>query len=449
MSNKITRRCFLQSATAASSIYSIFSPSVFGANEKVNLAVVGIGYQGGSIGRALHATGLANVVALCDVDLGSRHTARLEAMFPDAAKFRDFEEMFDKMGGQIDAVSVGTPDHSHFPICMRAMAEGKHVYVEKPLAHTFQEVELLMAAEKKYGLACQMGNQGHSGNNFFQFKAWVEAGIIKNVTHVDAYMNRARRWHSWGDLDSYKSEPIPKTLDWDKWLATAHYRPYSEKLHPGNWRSWYEFGNGAFGDWGPHILDTIHQFLELGLPEKVEAVKLIGAKENIFPMGSTVKFDFPARGKDMPAMDITWYDGIGNTPPRPKELEEKRRIGGCGKIIYSKDLVFKGGTHGDTLRIVPEAKMRAMQNDLPKIVGRHSNHYENFLLAVKGEEKTRSPFCVAGPLTQVFLLGVIAQRLGGGFSFDRKTKQITDNKAANQLLVGPPPRKGWEKYYRL
>jgi len=449
MSNQITRRRFLQSAAAASAIYSILPSAVLGANEKLNLACVGIGNQGAAIAKALHATGLANIVALCDVDLGSKHTAHLEAMFPNVPKFKDFEKMFDKMSSRIDAVSVGTPDHSHFPICIRAMAEGKHVYVEKPLAHTFQEVELLIAAEKKYGVTCQMGNQGHSGNNFFQFKSWVEAGIIKDVTHVDAYMNRPRRWHSWGNLDSFKAQPLPKTLDWDKWLTTAQYRPYNEKLHPGNWRSWYEFGNGAFGDWGPHILDTIHRFLELGLPEKVEAVKLIGPKENIFPMGSTIKFDFPARGKTMPAMDITWYDGIDNRPPRPKELQERRRIGACGKIIYSEDLTFKGGTHGDTLRIIPETKMRAMQKDLPMVTGRHSSHHENFLLAAKGQEKARSPFSVAGPLTQVFLLGVIAQRLGGKFTFDRKTKQITDNKTANQLLTGPPARKAWQQYYKL
>lgn len=439
----------MQSTAAASAIYSIFPSSVLGAGEKVNLACVGIGYQGGIIARALHATGLANIVALCDVDLGSKHTAKLEAMFPNVPKFRDFEKMFDKMSGKIDAVSIGVPDHSHFPICMRAMAEGKHVYVEKPLAHTFQEVELLIAAEKKYRVACQMGNQGHSGGNFFQFKSWTEAGIIKDVTHVDAFMNRPRRWHSWGDLDSFKPQPTPDTLDWDKWLSTAQYRPYSDKLHPGNWRSWYEFGNGAFGDWGPHILDTIHRFLELGLPEKVEAVKLIGPKENIFPMGSTIKFDFPERGKNMPAMDITWYDGIDNHPPRPKQLEEKRRLEACGKIIYSKDLTFKGGTHGDTLRIIPETKMKEMRKKLPKVTYRNSNHHKNFLLAAKGLEKTRSPFCISGPLTQVFLLGVIAQRLGGKFNFDRKTKQITDNKIANQLLVGPPPRKGWEQYYKL
>lgn len=449
MSIRISRRSFLKTSAAASTIFSLMPASVLGANEKVNLAIIGIGAQGGRIARSINDTGMVNIVALCDVAMGSKATRKLEKLFPDVPRYKDFREMFDKMSRKIDAVTVGVPDHSHFPICMRAMAEGKHVYVEKPLAHTFQEIELLIAAEKKYGVSCQMGNQGHSGSNYFQFKSWTEAGIIKDVTHVDAYMNKKRRWHPWGDLDSYESQPIPDNLDWDNWLATAQYRPYNEKLHPGDWRSWYEFGNGAFGDWGPHTLDTTHRFLKLGLPETIEAVKLIGPKKNIFPMGSTINFDFPARGKGMPPMDITWYDGIKNRPPRPKELDERRKIESCGKMIYSKELIFKGGTHSDTLRIIPEAKMKEMYKDLPKITGKHSDHYENFVLACKGEEKTRSSLDIAGPLTQVFLLGVIAQRLGGKLTFDRKTKQITNNKVANQLLKGPPPRKGWQEYYTL
>jgi predicted dehydrogenase len=421
---------------------------VIGANEKVNLACIGIGAQGGGIAKWHHNTGLANIVALCDVNMGSKWTSELESKFPDAAKFKDFRKMFDKMSGQIDAVTIGVPDHSHFPIAMLAMSLGKHVYVEKPLAHTFEEVELMMAAEKKYKVAGQMGNQGHSSNNYHQFKAWVEAGVIRNVRHVDAFMNKPRRWHGW-DFDTYLTgEKVPDTMDWDTWIGTAPYHEYSSKLAPGNWRSWYDYGNGAFGDWGPHTLDTVHRFLKLGLPEEIEAVKLDGAKKFIFPLATTIRFRFGAR-EDMPAMDINWYDGVENLPPRPKELSEKRNITRCGKIIYSDDLVFMGGTHSSTLRIIPETKMREMTTDLPKITGKHSDHATNFLLACKGQEKTRSSFNVSGPLTQVFLLGVLAQRLGGKLIFDRKTKQITNNKLANQLLVGPPPRKGWEEFYKL
>jgi len=448
MSYSFSRRRFLQSAVAAGTLYSLMPGKVLGANEKVNLGCIGIGAQGGGIANWLHSTGMANVVALCDVDMGGKHTQRLENKFAGVPKFKDFRKMFDKMTKQIDAVTIGVPDHAHFPITMLAMSLGKHVYVEKPLAHTFEEVELMMAAEKKYKVAAQMGNQGHSGNNPLQFKAWVDAGIIKNVTHVDAFMNSPRRWHGW-DISGYPTgEKMPDTMDWDTWIGTAPYHEYSNKLAPGNWRSWYDYGNGAFGDWGPHTLDTIHRFLQLGLPEGIEAVKLIGPNKFIFPQGSTISFRFPERN-NMPSMDITWYDGVKNLSPRPKELEQGRKMDSCGKIIYSDDLVFKGATHGSTLRIIPEDKMKEMEGKLPKITEEHSDHATNFLRACKGEEKTRSSFDVSGPLTQVFLLGVIAQRLGGKLIFDRKTKQITNNKIANQLLAGPPPRKGWGEFYKL
>jgi hypothetical protein len=294
-----------------------------------------------------------------------------------------------------------------------------------------------------------MGNQGHSGNNPLQFKAWVDAGVIKNVRKVDACMNNGRRWHPWGDVQAFpEADPMPEGLNWDVWTGTAPMHPYSKKYDPGNWRGWHDYGDGAFGDWGPHTLDTIHEFLKLGLPHEIRADKLEGKNDFIYPMASTIAFEFAARGKDMPAMTINWYDGVKNKPPRPAELGELK-MPSCGKIIYSDDLVFKGGTHSDTLRIIPEEKMKDMAASLPKITEKHSNHMANFLLSAMGKEQCRSSFEVAGPLTQVFALGCIAQRLGGKLTFDAKTRQITNNKRANELLVGHPPRKGWEQYYKL
>ena len=205
---------------------------------------------------------------------------------------------------------------------------------------------------------------------------------------------------------------------------------------------------GIPGDWGPHILDTIHEFLELGLPSEIAALKRDGPNEFVFPQASTIQFRFPARGP-LPPLDITWYDGTKNRAPRPKELAEGRKMRSCGKVIFSDDLTFMGGTHGDTLRIIPESRMKEMASQVPRITGRHSDHASNFLLACQGREKTRSPFSIAGPLTQVFALGCIAQRLGGTLEFDRRTKRITHNDVADRLLVGPPPRKGWEEYYKL
>ena len=461
--NHTQRRKFLKGTAAASAITAFQIVPGYAApsskesrknpkpppSEKLNLAIIGCSNQGGGIGNGAIGTELVNCVALCDV-VKSR-TARLNERAPEAKAFDDFREMFDKMGDKIDACTIGVPDHAHFPISMLAMSLGKHIYVEKPMAHTFHEVELMMAAEKKYKVACQMGNQGHSGNNPLQFKAWVDAGVIKNVRKVDACMNKGRRWHPWGDVKGFPAagDPMPEGMNWDVWTGTAPMHPYSKKYDPGNWRGWHDYGDGAFGDWGPHTLDTIHEFLGLGLPHEIRADKLEGKNDFIYPMASTIAFEFAARGKNMPAMSINWYDGVKNKPPRPKELEDGRKMDACGKIIYSDDLVFKGGTHGSTLRIIPEDKMKNMAADLPKITEKHSNHMANFLLSAMGTEKCRSSFDVAGPLTQVFALGCIAQRLGGTFTFDSKTRQITNNKRANALLKGHPPRKGWEYFYTL
>ncbi|MBN2451565.1 MAG: Gfo/Idh/MocA family oxidoreductase [Lentisphaeria bacterium] len=448
----VSRRQFVKGAITASAFTLLPSYGADGdkapPSERVNLACVGIGGRGGSLTKTFQQSKLTNLVAFCDVNLESRSTAEVRKLFPKVPCFGDFRAMFDAMGDGIDAVSVAIPDHAHFPVTMQAISLGKHVYVEKPLAQTFREAELIMECARRNKVATQMGNQGHSGANYFQYKAWTEAGVIKDVTKVVAYMNAGRRWHGWQITGYPEGEQVPAGLNWDEWLAARPFRPYSSKLHPGNWRGWFEFGNGAFGDWGPHILDTTHRFLKLGLPREIEAVRRDGPNPFIFPQASTVRFGFAAR-ENMPPVDVFWYDGTKNTPERPAELEEERRLGNAGKIIYSKDLVFQGGSHSSALRVIPEAKMREVINDLPKITGKNSGHTDNFLLGCKGEEECRSTFDVSGPLTQVFLLGVIAQRLGGKLTFDVEKKAFVGNDEANALLAGPPPRQGWEQYYTL
>jgi len=471
--NSYSRRVFIKQAMLASAVAAVSPglltarPKLAAANERVNLACIGIGNRGGEIIRDLYATGLANIVALCDVDMGAPHTLKTIEQFPDVPRFQDFRQLFDKMGNQIDAVSIGVPDFSHFPITMHAMGLGKHVYVEKPMARTFNEVELMMKAARKYKkVVTQMGNQGHSDANYFQFKAWVEAGIIKDVTAITAHMNSPRRWHGWDpNIKSFPpAEPIPATLDWDLWhSAVAKQHDYNHDYINGQWRCWYDFGMGALGDWGAHIIDTAHQFLDLGLPYEVECTKATGHNDFFFPMSSTIVFRFPER-KKMPALDITWYDGLDNLPPIPEgygvsgldpnipppstgALEPVKL--NPGKIIYSKELTFKGGSHGSTLSIIPEEKAKEMASRLPEVPVSPSNHFANFLKACKGEEETRSPFEIAGPLSQVFCLGVLSQQLKTKLEFDRKKKVITNNKMANELLVGPPPKKGWEQYYQV
>jgi hypothetical protein len=416
--------------------------------------------------EALVKTGLVNVVALCDTDMGAKHTEGILKKYPQVPRFQDFRKMFDKMAKDIDAVSIGVPDHTHFPIAMLAMSLGKHIYVEKPMAHTFRETALMMAAEKKYKVAAQMGNQGHSDGNYFQFKAYVEAGIITNVRKVVGHMNGVRRWHKWnGTVPGMPAgQPVPEGLDWDTWLGQTPFVDYHRDYVQGDWRCWYAFGNGALGDWGAHILDTAHEFLKLGLPTEVVPEKIEGHNAFVFPMASTLRFKFPERGPGLPACDVYWYDGQKNFPTLPSDYGQAVVADDVpppgagstatasmppGKEIYTDDLIFKGGSHGTTLSIIPAAKAKDMASKLPPVPKSPSNHFKNFLLACRGEETCRSSFAVAGPLCQTMALGVIAQQLNRTVVFDRATQQITNDAVANGLLAGPPPRAGWEQYYKV
>jgi hypothetical protein len=461
---QMRRRAFLKGALTAGAA-SVFAPRLLlaqGSTGKVNLAFIGIGNRGLDDVKEIHKTGLANIVALCDTDMGAPPTLEAIKMFPDVPRFQDFRQMFDKMGKDIQAVTVAVPDFSHFAIAMLAMSLGKHVYCEKPMGHSFRQIELMMAAEKKYKVAAQMGNQGHSEANYFQFKAWVDAGIIKNVTKITAYMNSSRRWHGMKVPGLLPEQPIPSSLDWDVWQTTAQPHKYNKGYVNGDWRSWYDFGNGALGDWGAHIFDTAHEFLQLGLPTEVEP-KLDGWSPFIFPQASTLAFRFPARGTQ-PPVELTWYDGVNNLPPLPSDLGDAVVDANIppptsgsidtkklppGKVIYGEGLTFKGGSHGTTLKIIPETKAKEMASKLPPVPKSPSNHWANFLKACKGEEKCRSSFAVAGPLCQAMALGIIAQHVGEKLAFDPVTKQITNHNLYNQLLAGVTPRPDWEQYYKL
>jgi len=489
MAQKVTRKDFLKTAglattgvvfgarAAASDPASglIISPQK--ASKKVNLALIGIANQGASDARQFINSGLANIVAVCDVDLDAKGAQDIIKLVPKARQFRDFRVMFDKMAGDIDAVQVAIPDFAHFPVCMAAMQLGKHVFVEKPMTRTFLEAELMARmAEKNSKIITQVGNQGHSGENYFQFKAWVDAGIIKDVTAVTAFMNGSRRWHPYDpNITRFpEAQPLPAGMtdkDWDTWLTTAAYHDFNEKYHPGNWRGWYDFGLGALGDWGAHILDTIHQFLDLGLPYEIEPLHIKNLNDYFFPLESTIKFRFPSRG-DMPPVDIIWYDGVENLPPLPDgydsvEATVDRTIpppGGvpqqdgaaraprrpsAGKVIYSKELTFKGGTHSAPLFIIPAEKAREMAPKLPQYPESPSDHYVNFLKACQGLEQSRSPFQIFAPLSQIFSLGIIAIRRNKKLIFNRDTKEVVNDPFANAMLADRPPRKGWESYYNV
>jgi len=436
------------------------------AKDKVRIAYIGIGNRGEQNIDEFARTGMVEVTALCDIDMGASHTRKVMNMYPKAKRFRDFRDMFEKAAGDFDAVCVSVPDHMHFPIAMMALANGKHIYLEKPMCRTFLEGELMMEmARKNPHVVTQVGNQGHSEGNYFQFKAWKDAGIIKDVTAITAHMNNPRRWHGFDSNMPHMPgfEQMPENIDWDTWTGPCTYHGYSGKYHQGNWRCWYDYGMGALGDWGAHLLDTAHEFLELGLPYEIDMQYANGHNSYFFPYSSTILFRFPAR-KGMPPCDVTWYDGIDNLPPLPANYGASEynpdvpatNQGNTpvsqlnpGKIIYGRDLTFKGGSHGSTLSIIPSPNAADIASKLPEVPKSPSNHYENFLLACQGLEKTRSPFEINGVLSQVFCLGVIAQRLNTRLFFDPRIKQFTNNAFANAMLSGMPPRKGWEDFYNM
>lgn len=462
---KVDRRTFIGGAFAAS-VNLVISAPAKGArcpDGKVRLACVGIGNQAWNDIQEFEKSGLAVVSALCDTDLEGRQCAKALEKYPSAPRFTDFRKMLDAMDGKIDAVAVMNPDHSHFPALMAAMKRGLAVFSEKPLAHTFEECELLMAAERKYGVVTQMGNQGHSGDNYYQFRDYVEGGVIdvSKLTKLVAHMNNPRRWHKWnGKVSAFPpAGKMPNGLDWDTWLGTAAFHDYSKDFVQGEWRSWYDFGNGCLGDWGAHTMDTMHRFFDLGLPTEVNIKDVEGWNPFVFPMQDTLTFRFPAKGK-RPAIDLEWYEGVSNLPELPKgyeaagwdpsipvakgSTEDKNRKLNPGKFFYLSDgTAWQGGSHGASI------KLCGSKEKPPKFLRCGSNHYANFLKAVMGQEKTRSPFSVAAPLSEVFCLGCIAQRLNRSIKFDPADKRIVGDEIANRLLKGSKgtPRKGWEEFY--
>jgi len=455
----------MASALAAGAFPFLPGCMSFGKGQKVRLACIGIGGQPWNDMREFDKTGLVEYVAFCDTDMGADPTLNALNAHPTVPRFQDFRKMFDAMDGKIDAVLVGTPDFSHFPCTMEAIKRGIPVYVEKPLAHTFQECELLMQAEAKYNAICQLGNQGHSGNNYFQFKEYVEKGIfdVSKLAKLVAHMNNPRRWHKWnGKVTQFPNgEKIPATLDWDTWLTTAQYHAYSKDYVVGEWRCWYDFGMGCLGDWGAHTMDTMHQFFDLGLPEEIQIKDVTGWNPFVFPMQDTLTFKFGAKGK-RPAIDLEWYEGVTNKPILPKgyamtewgadipaatgstAADAGKAKLNPGKFFYFKDgTAWQGGSHSAAVF------QCGTDGKVPEYTKAKNSHYDNFLRAVMGEEKVHSPFSVGAPLSQVFCLGVLAQRLNRNIKFDPVRKCVIGDDVADALLRGPAPRKGWESYYEV
>ena len=446
----VNRRQFLGAVAGTAASFTILPRRVLGGSghqppsETLNIAGIGVGGQGG---HNLQNFEDHNIVALCDVDW--EHAAKTFEKYPQARRYRDFRIMLEKEKG-IDAVVVATPDHTHAVAALAAIRAGKHVYLEKPMAHSIGEVRRLTQAAREAGVVTQMGNQGHAAETMRLLKEWLEDGAIGTVREVEAWTPHAV-WPQGIDRPSEKP-PVPDTLSWDLWLGPASARPYHPAYLPHTWRGWWNFGTGALGDMGCHIFDPLFFAFDLTYPESVEASSSTFVPEGLnwekpvndetYPRASIVRYRFPARGAQ-PPLEVTWYDG-GLMPERPRELEETRRMGNTfGGLLFIGDRgKMMCGAHGATgLRIIPESKMKAYERP-PKRLPRSKGHHEEWVEACKGGAKPGSSFDYAGPLTESVLLGNVALRAQERIQFDPARMEITNAPEAN-VWLRREYREGW------
>ena len=447
----MTRRSFVAAGAAATLLpRHVLGRGFVAPSDRLNIAAVGIGGMGKN--NVAQCAEYENIVALCDVD--ETRAAPVFEKYPAAKRYRDFRRMLEREKA-IDAVIIATPDHSHAVIAMAAMQLGKHVYLQKPLARTIGETRRLAEAARYYKVATQMGNQGHSSEGLRLLCEWIWDGAIGPVREVHCFTDRPI-WPQGIERPS-DTPPVPPGLDWDLWLGPAPSRPYHPAYHPSRWRAWLDFGSGALGDMGCHIMDAPYTVLKLGAPQAIEALcaqqyvaQYEGPRKKFensetYPIASIVHYYFPAR-EGMPAVDLHWYDG-GMRPPRPKDLEKERQMSfgdGGGTIFVGDKGKIVCGTHGNSPRIIPESKMREYKRPpktLPRVVGSHEH---NWIEACKGGPPATSNFDYAQGLTETVLLGNVALRFPGQFlEWDGVSGKFTNFPAANELLE-PIYRPGWQ-----
>ena len=407
-------------------------------NEKLHIAAIGAGGKGYT---DIVGCSTESLVAMADPD--EKRASRAFSEFPGVPRYKDFREMLDKEGKNIDAVTVSTPDHMHGTAAMWAMSRGKHVYCQKPLTRTVWEAQQLTLGAEKFKVATQMGNQGYSNEGARQCCEIVWSGAIGDVREVHAWTNRPLTYWPQGPDVEPKEAAVPSTLDWDVWLGGSEMRPFSPSYVPHNWRGFPDFGSGAIGDMACHILGTPNMVLRLAAPTSVECVSQIGKSKYTFAQKTVIRFDFPARGA-MPPVKIFWHDGLDRRPSFDGVPDDE--LLGDSDVNGSLFLGDKGmvttGCYGERTRLVPVSKMRDYSLPTP-VLTRSPGHYRDWIRAAKGGEPSCSNFSVAGPFVQWMLLGVIAMKFDGRLDWDAKSMRFTNNAAANQWLT-PHFRKGWK-----
>lgn len=457
MSHRLTRRQALKSL-AALGVGSFGLPGILRGVEEstpkkappvvrdpMRLAFIGVGGQGS---LNLHNLVGHHFVAFADVD--DAHAAPVYQEFPDVPHYRDFRTMLDRHRGGIDGVLVNTPDHSHHPIAMTVMQAGLNVFVEKPLATTIWECRQMEAAARRYKVKTQLGIQGHSAGALRILREWLDAGTIGPVRTVHLWTDRMQPPRYVVTPTMPPVESIPDTLDWPLWLCARPDRGYSSLYVPNRWRNWWDLGTGPIGDIGSHMFDVLEFALEIGFPDLVEA-EVPEHNPFIAPPWTRARWDFPARG-NRPPLVVHWHNGTkdgaflrpDSVPNLPPEVIAEATNGiafvGDDATAFVADM-----RASSTPRIFPlEREAEIMANRPPARLPRpKGSHFDDWFGAIREDRQAGAHFGYGAPLTEVILLGQLAQRTGKPVRWDRAAMQALDAPEVNQL-IRPPLRAGWE-----
>lgn len=433
-------------------------------SDTVYIAGIGVGGKGTSDLTGVAKNSAARVVFLCDVD--DRMAVDSKKNFPEAKYYKDFREMLDKEAKGIDAVTISTPDHTHAAAAMFAMNRGKHVYVQKPLTWSIFEARTLAETAKKNKIVTQMGNQFASADHVRLAKEMVDAGLIGDVKNVLAWTNRPV-WPQGVPTPTGKHE-VPKELDWDLWLGPAKPIDYNPAYLPFNWRGWWNFGTGALGDMGCHVMDAAFRILPIDFPTEVECSTTTewagffdqAHYDESCPASSIIHLKFPRKdGKGN--INLTWMDG-GLLPKRPEELLPNEQMGDWdGGYIFEGTKGKLMGNYNTSPVLLPTSRMKDIKlpkQTIARVPGGPDGHYTQWVDAVKagyGKMQLSSPFDYAGPFTEAVIMGNLALRSyamrgpnGEGFPgrkkllWDAKNMKITNFDEANQF-VKREYRQGW------
>ncbi|HTI58085.1 Gfo/Idh/MocA family oxidoreductase [Mucilaginibacter sp.] len=425
-----TRRDFIKKGALAAAGFMIVPRFVLGGkgyrapSDMLTVASVGCGGKGQSDIAMFARSGKANIAYLCDVD--DKQAATTFKNFPKAKRYKDWREMFDKESKNFDAVSVSTPDHTHAVVAYNAMARGKHVYVQKPMTHDLWEARTLTAAAKKFKVVTQMGNQGASNDGTRLMSEWYDAGLIGDVHTIYCWTNRPV-WPQGVAWPKTKAE-VPPTLDWNLWLGNAPYKDFVDNLVPFNWRGWWDYGTGALGDMGCHLVEAPFRVLDLEYVKDVQAsvgsVYVGEFTKGVFPEScppsSHITMTFPKTAKTKGDVTLHWMDG-GIEPERPEELGPNEPYGGeegNGCLFIGTKGKMYSSTYSDAAHLLPSSRMQEeavkdAKQRWARVPGGANGHYAQWVegcIAGYGKTELSSPFDKAGPLTEALLMANLAVR---------------------------------------